>query len=117
MRALNSKYQAVAQITGGDRVLWSPKLNEISNQIPRGVWVSKIALNPEMFFIEGSAISKYQDELINVHRFTSNLKKQQLFMGDLTDLELGSIQRRTENRIDIADFLITTKIKGRVADE
>lgn len=112
MRQLQNKYKAIVDVTGGETVWWAEKLNLISNELPRGVWLTKVALTNEMLFIEGSAISKNQDELINVHKFTSNLRRQSKFMGDLTELELGSIQRRTERGIDVADFLITTKLIG-----
>lgn len=110
MRQLQNKHKAVVEVTGGEPINWAQKLNMISNELPRGVWLTKIALTDEMLFIEGSAISKNQDELINVHKYTSNLKRQKKFMADLTELELGSIQRRTERGIDVADFLITTKL-------
>ncbi len=114
MRRLQNKHKAIVRVTGGERIYWAQKLNVISNELPRGVWLTKIALTDEMLFIEGSAISKSQDELINVHKFTSNLKRQPQFMSELTELELGSIQRRTERGIDVADFLITTKLLQRM---
>lgn len=117
MRAINNKSKAVIEVTGGEVIHWAPKLNIISDDLPRGVWLTKIALTDEMLFIEGSAISNHQDELINVHKFTSNLKKQPQFLEHLTELELGSIQRRAESKIDVADFLITTKIKGKIKNE
>lgn len=117
VRAINSKSKAVMEVTGGDVIFWAQKLNIISDDLPRGVWLTKIALTEEMLFIEGSAISNNQDELINVHKFTANLKKQPQFLTHLTELELGSIQRRTENKIDVADFLITMKIKGKIKNE
>ncbi|MCA9393381.1 MAG: PilN domain-containing protein [Candidatus Omnitrophica bacterium] len=117
MRKLQNKHKAIVKVTGGEAIDWAQKLNLISNELPRGVWLTKIALTPEMLFIEGSAISKSQDELINVHKFTSNLKRQSAFMHELTELELGSIQRRSERGIDVADFLITTKLVGRMQDE
>lgn len=110
MRRLQNKHKAIVKVTGGEPINWAMKLNMISNELPRGVWLTKIALTNEMLFVEGSAISKSQDELINVHKFTSNLKRQSSFMNELTELELGSIQRRTERGIDVADFLITTKL-------
>ena len=117
MRRLQNKHKAIVKVTGGEAINWSRKLNVISNELPRGVWLTKVALTPEMLFIEGSAISKSQDELINVHKFTSNLKRQSKFMNDLTELELGSIQRRTERGIDVADFLITTKLIHAIKQE
>lgn len=118
MRKLNGKYTALAEITGGETIYWSPKLNAISNHVPRGVWLSKIALTEEMFFIEGSAIARQQNEMISVHRFMSNLKKEKMFIEQLTELGLESIQGRAQDKIDVADFLIKSKLKlVQVAEE
>ena len=56
-------------------------------------------------------ISKTKKEIINVHSFTATLKDDQEFMSDFEELDLGSIQRRRIQKIEVADFLITTKIK------
>ena len=64
-----------------------------------------------MFFIEGSAISKQKKEMASVHSFVSKLKEQGAFLDKLHDLDLESIQTRNVNKIDIADFMITTKLK------
>jgi len=79
--------------------------------LPRGIWLKKIALNDEMLFIEGSAISKEMTEIISINRFTSNLKANKDFIEHFTDLELGSIQRRKIKSVEIADFVITMKVK------
>jgi len=111
MRELQSRYKSIEEITGVDKILWSQKLNILSDNLPRGVWLTKIVLNDEMLLIEGSATSKQRQEMINVHNLASNLKSNEAFLEDLEDLELGSIQRRRVQKIEIADFLITTKLK------
>ena len=111
LRFLQNQYKAISGITIGSDVIWSHKLNIISDSLPRGAWLRKIVLSGDVFYIEGSAISKQCDEMIMVHRFTSNLKNEKNFLKKLTAFELGSIQRRKIKKIDIADFLITTKLK------
>ena len=37
---------------------WSEKLNIVSDSLPRGVWLKKIALMENVLFVEGSAISR-----------------------------------------------------------
>lgn len=111
LRFLQNQYKAIDGITIGREVVWSQKLNIISDSLPRGAWLRKIVLSGDIFYIEGSAISKQGDEMITVHKFTSNLKDDDVFLNRLTEFELGSIQRRKIKKIDIADFLITTKLK------
>lgn len=111
MRVFQNKYKAIEEITGKSGLSWARKLNILSDSLPRGVWLKKIALNEKMLFIEGSAISKETTEIISIHHLTSNLKEDGNFMKHFTDLELGSIQRRKIKNVEIADFVITTKVK------
>lgn len=112
MRQLQAEFKSIESIAPRNRVLWSQKLNIISDQLPHGVWFKRVVFNKDnVFMIEGSTIIKDSAELINVHRFASNLKKDPHFLEGLVNLELGSIQRRTIGHVDIADFLLTAKIK------
>ncbi len=111
MRVFQGKYKAIEEISGKVSLSWAQKLNVLSDSLSRGVWLKKIALNDEMFFIEGSAISKETTEIISIHRLTSSLKANKKFSEHFTDLELGSIQRRKIKTVEIADFVITMKVK------
>ncbi|MCA9399875.1 MAG: PilN domain-containing protein [Candidatus Omnitrophica bacterium] len=106
MKALQKSYKSITEISGEDGIRWSRKLNNISDSLPRGVWLRKIAINEESFNIQGSAISKRADEMINVHTFTSALKQQKGFMDDFSQFDLGSIQRKTISNTEIAEFSI-----------
>lgn len=110
MRELEVKQKAVEKITLSDRILWAPKLNIISDKMDRGVWLTRIRLKDGTFFIEGSAISKQGDEMINVHTFTASLKNETDFLDKFGNLELGSIQRRYISKTEVADFLITANL-------
>lgn len=111
MRVFQGKYKAVEEITGKSGLSWAQKLNVLSGSLPRGVWLKKITLNERMLLIEGSAISKETTEIISIHHLTSNLKGDDNFSEYFTDIELGSIQRRRIKNVEIADFVITMKVK------
>ena len=111
LRNLQAKLKSIDQVSGQELYLWCQKLNIISDSIPRGLWLRKVSLNVHNLLIEGSAISKKDQERVNIHAFASNLKKEEKFMNSLTNLELGSIQRRNINKIEIADFVMTAKTK------
>ncbi len=111
MRMLQAKIKSMESVVGADPVHWAPKLYEISESLPRGVWLSRIVTNKQRLVIEGSAMSKGKDEMISVHTFASNLKNRDPFMKNLDDLEVGSIQRKSIKNVGIASFSITTKIK------
>lgn len=112
LRANQSKIKSIESITTNQRVTWAQKLNDISDSIPRGVWLNKISVEDKVVVIEGSAVSKIKDEMISmVGSFAANLKSQKKFMMDLNNLEVGSIQRRRSQIAEVADFTITAKLK------
>ena len=111
LRALQSTQKAVQGILPERKICWANKLNILSDSIPRGVWIKRINLEGDVLLIEGSAISTDNEAMINVHQFTSTLKSQREFLEHFNDLELGSIQRRKIKQMDIADFLITVRLK------
>ena len=78
MRSLQSQHSAILGAVQLSDVVWAEKLNLISDNIPRGVWLSKVALNNYIFYLDGSAIARGSNEMINVHSFTSNLKSDNM---------------------------------------
>ena len=111
LRALQGKKSAMDKITKGQRILWSPKLNSISDSIPKGVWLKKIALDQGALTIEGSAVSKIAEEMISIGELTTNLKAQNRFITHMKNLEVGSIQRRKIEAVEISDFSIVAKFQ------
>ena len=111
LRALQSTQKAVQGILPERKIYWANKLNILSDSIPRGVWIKRINLEGDALLIEGSAIATDNEAMINVHQFTSTLKSQREFLEYFNDLELGSIQRRKIKQMDIADFMITVRLK------
>lgn len=111
LKGFQDRQKAIVEALGSDkRMNWSQKLNILSDSLPKGVWLKRIALNEEMFLIEGSAISRQKEEMINVHSLTANLKKEKVFLQDLLDLEVGNIQREKIKKIEIANFIITAQL-------
>lgn len=111
MKIFRGKYMALKNISKKGELSWAQKLNLLSDNLPRGMWFRKIALNDEILFIEGSAISKGVSEIASVSRLIAQLKGSDDFMNDFTELELGSIQKRRIKNVEIADFVITMKLR------
>ena len=55
-------------------------------------------------------MSLEKKDMLFVHNFTGLLKANKDFLEGLTEFELGSIQRRKVNKLDVVDFLITIKL-------
>ncbi len=75
------------------------------------MWFKKIAFENEMLFIEGSTLSQGANEIISVSRLITKLKENEKFMENIAEIELGSIQRRRIKSVEIADFVITMKLR------
>ena len=111
MRIFQGKFKALEDIARKGELSWAQKLNLLSNNIPRGMWFKKIVLSDKTLFIEGSTIAQGVNEIVSVSRLIAKLKDDAAFMENFTDLELGSIQRRRIKNVEIADFVITMKLK------
>ena len=111
MRSLQTKIDAIDKVTAGKRILWAQKLNDISDGMPRGVWLNKISVDDKIFLLDGSAVSKSHDEMINIGNLASSLKNKKPFMAGLQNIEVGSIQRRLVRTTEVIDFVITIKLQ------
>ena len=90
---------------------WAVKLNILSDVLPNGVWLKKVALSEKILFVEGSSISTQNRDLLDIHHLITSLKNSNAFLENLTSLDLGTIQRRKIRDIEIIDFLITARVQ------
>jgi hypothetical protein len=111
LQDVQKEVKSMKDIMDGHDAVWSQKLNVISDGLPKGVWLRKITLNDKQFFIEGTTVSKEQNEMINVGNFVSNLKQDEEFMKSFDSVEVDYIQRRKNETLEVADFTILAKIK------
>lgn len=108
---LKKKINMIADMTVKKSVLWAPKFNAISNSLPKGVWIRKMTLDKVGLTIEGSVVSKSQNEINNVGMFLSALKQNDDFMKDFSSLEENSIQGGKNNAVEVTDFSVMAKLK------
>lgn len=111
MRMFQAKTKSIEDITSGKTMLWSEKLNIISDSIVKGLWLNRLELNDNAFLIEGRALSRKNEQMINVHSFASNLKSNARFLEKFNELEQGSIQLQKVGETEVASFLITCHLK------
>ena len=111
LRGLEGNRKSTEGILPAQRVLWSQVLNILSDSIPSGVWLRRVTLDKDVLLIEGSSISAHHEEMINVHKFLAALQKQKSFLKNVSELEISSIQRRKIVSVDVADFMLTARLK------
>ncbi|MDO8489663.1 MAG: PilN domain-containing protein [Candidatus Omnitrophota bacterium] len=115
----NLKYSAASQDAGltqlliKQRVLWAQKLNDLSLNLPVGVWFNDISFTKQNITIQGSVISLKMDELNLINKLLDGLKTDSEFSKDFTNLELSNVQRRTVGSYDITDFVLQGTLRPR----
>jgi Tfp pilus assembly protein PilN len=111
LQDLQKEVKSMKDIMEGHNAVWSQKLNMISSGLPKGIWLRKITLTDKQLFIEGTTVSKEQNEMSNVGDFVSNLKQDEEFMKNFESVEVDNIQRRKNESLEVADFTILARLK------
>jgi len=101
----------IADMTTRKSLRWAPKFNAISDDLPRGLWLSKMVLDKTGLTMEGSVVSKNQNEINKVGLFLAALKQNEGFMKGFSSLEVNSIQRGKNNAVEVTDFTVKAKLK------
>jgi hypothetical protein len=111
LQDLQKEVKSMKDIMEGQNAVWSQKLNVISDGLSKGIWIRKLTLNDKQLFIEGTTVSKEQNEMTNVGNFVANLKKDEEFMKNFDSVEIDHIQRRKNETLEVADFTILARLK------
>lgn len=113
LKQRRERVKSVESVTIADRILWAQKLNLISDNLPPGVWLTRVARNDKDFVIQGTAVSQSSDEMISVHNFQSNLNSSEDFAKDFDHIELDVIKSRDIQNVKVSDFTIMAELKTR----
>ncbi len=117
--ALNVKIPIITQLVN-NRVLWSKILNDISDLMVPGVWLSEISLEQHTvelgrtaFFlvIKGKAASQAKDEPALIGNFMQCLKRDPGFSSSFSEIEMGAIRKGNIAQTEIMDFILTCRFK------
>jgi hypothetical protein len=114
---IKKKYNMIADMTTKKALMWAPKFNTISDVLPSGLWIRKMVLDKVGLTMEGSVVSKSQNEINNVGLFLSALKQNNDFMKGFSSLEVNSIQRAQNNAVEVTDFTVMAKLNEVAADK
>ena len=106
---IQGKMSALKVITASQGMSWGHLLNDLSDSVPKGVWLRRLRFENGGLTIEGSAFSKAQNEMINANNFVAALKTKPSFKEYFTGIDVDSIRRRENTPIAIADFSLKAK--------
>lgn len=108
---LNAKMAALQGIARR-RYLWAEKLNQLSDMILQGIWFTRIYTDSgERLIIEGGVISKREEAMAAVGNFMKEIRGNEAFFKDFTNIKLESVQRKSLDERDVVDFRIVLYFK------
>ena len=110
LKDMQEKSKSMQGIAAKRDIFWSKKMNEISDNLPRGLWLARVALDKDVLIIQGSALLKDETKM-SIHSLTANLKSSAIFMDSFHDIEPGLIKRREIGPSSVQDFTITANLK------
>jgi Tfp pilus assembly protein PilN len=110
---LVSQDSRVIQQLTSQRLNWAQKLNKLSFNLPSGVWFNEILVTAKDFILKASVVSLQKDEMNLINQFIERLKKDNEFFKDFSSLELNSVQKNVIGGYDVADFVLSGKLKPR----
>ena len=103
---LRARMSVLAQIAKR-RFLWAEKLNDLSGLMLPGIWLTRIYTDSQdRLVIEGSVISKKEEAMASVGKFMKNIREDDSFFRDFSDVKLESVQRKNTDERDVVDFNI-----------
>jgi len=101
-----------------NRINWAPKLAEIGNSVPYGVWIDKLTgeikyskknKKEKIINIEGYVLPQLISEKNALEEFIKNLEKYPSFKKTF----LAEVKREKKNDIEVVYFKIKTKINEK----
>jgi Tfp pilus assembly protein PilN len=108
---LSSATSSAVQKLFDQRVCWSRKLNELSFNLPDGVWFNEILFNQTTLIIRGSIISLRKEEMVLINTFLNRLKQNRDFSSDFSSLELSLLERKNIGGYEVINFTLTGTLK------
>ncbi len=111
-KILQTKMSALRTIILARDVVWARLMSEISDSVPKGLWIRQIRFEKGLLVIDGSAVSKARNEMMIVNDFVSLLKERSELKKSFSGIDVDSIELRENTALSIADFSLKAKRTG-----
>ncbi len=103
-----------------ERLLWSKKLNQLSDLMIDGIWLEKLSLgkrkDKDVLILEGDVFSRKKEETALIGEFMQKLRQDKNFFSDFEDVELESIKRRCLGETEVMQFNLVLFLAQRGKD-
>jgi Tfp pilus assembly protein PilN len=107
-------------------LLWSKKMNQTSDLLQAGIWLTKLELQRRsistekqeikeeaVLFIQGRVYSRDREEAAIVGKYISALKGNEDFFKDFEDIRLENIQSRPLGAVSVSEFMLVCPLKAK----
>jgi Tfp pilus assembly protein PilN len=111
LKKLQAGLNSVRPITVKQDLVWSSLLNDISDCVPKGVWLRQILFEGGYLTVFGSSVSKLRTEMVDPGNFVTALNAKPGIQKSFKGVEIDSIQRRGNEAVSIADFSLKAQRK------
>ncbi len=111
LNAIQAKMAVLRPITSLQELRWSRLLNDLSDSVPKGVWLRSIVFEKGVLTVSGSAVSKINNEMAEAGNFVAAIRDKDMVKAHFTGLDIDSIQRRENVAVSVADFVLKAKQK------
>ncbi len=102
---LKLRYTAFGQLTQG--YLWAERLNLLSDLVPEVIWLRELVMDAkEGIVVQGTAIERDGKALASLGNYVQDLNTQPAFNSVFRRLEIDSIKRVMDERIELVEFLL-----------
>jgi Tfp pilus assembly protein PilN len=110
-KTIQNRLNSLKPITSQAGFGWSRLLNDISDSVPKGIWLRQIEFSKGLLTVSGSSVSKMENEMVAVGNFVAALKAKSGIRDYFIGIDVDSIQRREGVALSIADFRLKAKWK------
>jgi len=114
IRALQGKANAIGNVKR-DRMLWSKKLNRLSDLVTPGMWFTNLSLGKgedgRYLSIKGHISSFLKDETAVIGRFMKALKEDKPFSKGFEEIRLEAMQQKKMKDVEVMSFSINCYFK------
>ena len=111
LKVIQARMNSLRPITTVPQVHWAMLLNELSDSVPKGVWLREVLFEGGAMTIYGSSVSKMKTEMVETGNFVAALKEKASIKNNFTGVDVDSIQRRENTAVSIADFTLKARRK------
>ncbi len=119
MEGLEKKADLIDSLIA-ERLLWSKKLNQLSDLMIDGIWLESLSLDKrkdkEVLILEGDVVSRKKEETALIGEFMQKLRQDKKFFSDFKEIELESIKRRHIGETEIMQFNLVLFLAQRNKD-